>query len=511
MMTIESLLQGLKSDGVEIRLQGDDLRIVSSNGEVNADLLHQLRSRKPAIVDYLRECAGVAKAVVQKSSAVELAPLSYVQEDMWNFLSASRYLNVTEAFRLTGEVDVQALSDSFEYLVARHAALRTCFVEVDGEKLQRIDDRTFAKIEYTSLTKVPLDMRQLRAFEIASECAWRRFDLMASPLIRVGLIQISESEYVFIIAMDHFISDGFSLGIIIKEFASLYNTFHNRSLPLLKDLSMQYPDFAVWQRKNCVGQVYQDLISFWEQKLKNAPPLLLNTDHARPIRSNPEKSVVVVKPLLVSARQISAFSGENNTTNFVVFLSAFKALLSKWSGLSDIVVMTPTAGAGRFLAGCENIVGNFHSMVHLRTDLSGEPSFTELLRRVHCSVIEALAHQELHCRRLYTELPWTQLFNRVMFIGSGFRRFDWRSDRLSPVENFISNEYFKLEMPANPSLQDIRINMTLRGDILSATITFSPDLWEEGTIRFFWDEFCSLFERFIATPAQPISDFFGSI
>jgi amino acid adenylation domain-containing protein len=323
-------------------------------------------------------------------------PLSFAQQRMW-FLAqmegVSQAYHVPLGLRLTGELDDGALRRALDRLVARHEALRTTFGPADGQPVQRIaaENGGFSLHEH--------DLRQHGNAEgelqrLAIEEANAAFDLQAGPLVRGRLIRLGDSEHVLLITMHHIVSDGWSMGVLTRELGTLYRAYSQGQADPLPALAIQYPDYAVWQRRWLAGEVLQAQSDYWQRTLAGTPAVLeLPTDRRRLPQQDHAGALVALELDDGLTAGLKALGQRHGTTLFMTLLTGWAALLARLSGQDDVVIGIPVANRGR--AEVEPLIGFFVNTLALRIDLSGSPTVDGLLARVKARTLEAQQHQDL--------------------------------------------------------------------------------------------------------------------
>ena len=346
------------------------------------------------------------------------APLSFAQERLWfidRLEPGSAVYNIPVAWRLDGALDEAALERALGEIVRRHEALRTTFREVDGSPVQVIAPFGGFTLPVEDLSGLGEADREVEARRRATEEAMRPFDLAAGPLFRAALLRLGEESHVLLLSMHHIVSDGWSMGVLFRELSALYAAYREGRESPLPELAVQYADYAVWQREHLRGERLERQLSYWRERLAGAPELLeLPTDHPRPaVQTYRGASERIELPGELLER-LRALGRSEGATLYMVVLSAFQVLLSKYSGSEDIVVGSPIAGRTRDeVAG---LIGFFVNTLVLRTDLGGDPSFREVLRRVREVTLGAYEHQELPFEKLVAELqPERSLSHSPLF------------------------------------------------------------------------------------------------
>jgi amino acid adenylation domain-containing protein len=336
-------------------------------------------------------------------------PLSFAQQRLW-FLDqmdpGSPLYNVPLAFRVEGRIDVAALAGSLAEIVRRHEALRTRFVKAGDEPVQVImspDEALGMALPLIDLSVLPPQARRHESERIAAEEVRRPFDLARGPLARFALARLAEEEHTLLISLHHIVSDGWSMGVLIREMGILYAGLSAGSTPRLPALPVQYVDYAVWQREWLRDEVLAREIDYWRGRLGDAPAVLdLPTDRPRPaVQSFRGGSVSQRFPGRLAAR-LDAVSRELGGTPFIVLMAAFQALLCRYTNQPEINVGTPIAGRTR--TEIEGLIGFFVNTLVLRASLAGNPSFAELVGRVREAALEAHAHQDLPFEKLVEAL-----------------------------------------------------------------------------------------------------------
>ncbi|CAN2534219.1 Gramicidin+S+synthase+2 [Methylocapsa aurea] len=370
----------------------------------------------PRIADLAAQIEGevgeaALPAILSASRSAPL-PLSFAQQRLW-FLDqlqpGDAAYNIPAALRVIGDFDTLAFAFAVNEIVRRHDVLRTAFVLRDGAATQVIAPRLEIETPIIDLGALDEQMREAEALRLAAEEARRPFDLATGPLLRVKTLDLgvrpatAERERVMLFTMHHIVSDGWSSGVLLREFVALYEArLAGRPSPL-PELAIQYADYAVWQRDWLRGEVLDRQLAYWRDKLGGAPPALdLPTDHPRPPRQDhagARLSFTIAKHV---ADRLAALGREEGATLFMTLLAAFQLLLSRYSGQRDISVGAPVANRRRLEL--EQLIGFFVNTLVMRTDLSGDPSFRVLLARVRETALGAQAHQDLPFERLVEDL-----------------------------------------------------------------------------------------------------------
>jgi len=431
-------------------------------------------------------------------------PLSFAQQRLWfidQLNPGNSVYNFPVAVRLKGSLNLRALEQSLNEVVRRHEALRTTFSMVDGQPSQVIAPRLTITLSIVNLREMPEIERENEMLRLVIEEARRPFDLSQGPLLRTGILQLSEEEQVGLLTMHHIVSDGWSTGVLIREMAVLYEALCSGKSSPLPELPIQYADFAYWQREWLQGSVLQTQVDYWKQHLAGSPPLLeLPTDHPRPAVQTfrgGQQSLLLPKDV---GSALSAFSRREGATLFMTLLAAFKVLLHCYSSQDDLVVGTPIANRNRLEI--EDLIGFFVNALVLRTDLSGNPTFRELLRRVREVCFGAYAHQDLPFERLVEELHLDRDLSRnplfqVMFVlqNASVQTVEMPGLTLNPVVADSGTTHFDLTL---------HIVDSERG--LIATAAYNTDLFDAATISRMLGHFQTLLEAIVTSPERRLSE-----
>ncbi|HYG80113.1 MAG TPA: condensation domain-containing protein, partial [Pyrinomonadaceae bacterium] len=336
----------------------------------------------------------LARLLREKTDGRKRCPLSFAQARLWvldRFLPGNPTYNVPLPLRLPGRLDVRALERSLNEIVRRHETLRTTFEVEDGKPVQVVAPSLDLKLEVIDLRRLPAAEREEAANRKVFEESAYSFDLAKGPLVRTTLIKLADTDHIFLVVMHHIISDGWSMRVFYQELSTLYLVYCQGRPSPLAELPVQYTDFTQWQAKRLSVEVLEQELSYWRSQLAGLPPSLeLPTDRPRPpIQSHRGAlhAFSVDRQLLDGLQALGRAEG---ATTFMVLLAAFQLLLSRYSGTQDFAVGTPIAGRTR--VELEGLIGFFVNTLVLRADLSGDPSFRELLRRVREVTLGAYAH-----------------------------------------------------------------------------------------------------------------------
>ncbi len=332
-----------------------------------------------------------------KRSAGQPVPLSSGQHQMWlidQMTPGNPAYNVPVAYRIRGKLDAPAIGESFNRIISRHESWRTTFRECDDVPAQVIHPECRIRVGITDLTHLPDEDREAAFRAMAADEAIRPFDLSSLPLIRVSLFKLGEDDHALLINVHHIVADGSSLKPLFDELDIAYRAATSGTVPSLPQLDAQFADFALWQNEQLSSSQHAQQLDYWLHRLAGDLPVLdLATDKPRPLRQSFRGSNVGFVIPSQLAHSLGALGHTERCTFFVTIVAAFRVLLMRYSNAGDIVIGTPVAS--RPLPEFEGLVGNFLNMLAIRGDLSGNPSFVEVLRRSREAVLDALANKDV--------------------------------------------------------------------------------------------------------------------
>jgi len=434
-----------------------------------------------------------------KRESAEPAPLSFAQQRLWfldQFEPGSSAYNMPFALRLTGELHVAAMERALTEVVRRHEVLRTTFSVVDEQPVQVVGEMTPFVLP---VVQVGEHEQVQRVRQLIREEATQPFDLEHGPLARARLLKLGEQEHVLLFTMHHIVSDGWSMDVLMKEVGALYDAYQHGKESPLEELSIQYADYAVWQREWLQDEALDRQLEYWRKQLADAPALELPTDRPRPAVQRFEGatvSFVLDAGLTDGLRDLSRREG---ATLFITLLAVFQTLLTRYTGQSDVSVGTPVAGRTR--AETEALVGFFVNTLVLRVDASGDPTFSELIGRVKDACLGAYAHQDVPFEKLVEELQPDREMSRsplfqVMFTLQNAPRetLTLPGVTLSILEGENRNAKF-----------DLMLTMAEGNAGLQGWFEYNTDLFDAEPIERMAQHFQTLVQSIVAEPSQPAS------
>ena len=435
-------------------------------------------------------------------------PLSFAQESLW-FLDQlnpqSGFYNIPTALHLQGTLNYQALRQSIQEIIRRHAALRTNFTILDGEVVQVIApsrelDLKELDLSVVDLQALPTSEQAIVTKKLINTEAAKPFNLAQESLIRVLLLQLKPTEQILVVTMHHIVADGWSMGIFVAELTALYGAFVKGQPSPLPELTIQYPDFAVGQRQWLQGEVLESQIAYWQKQLADAPSLLeLPYDRPRPARQTYQGATQSFPLSIELSNAIALLSRKQNATVFMTLVAAFQTLLFRYTQSLDICIGSPIANRNQ--AEIESLIGFFVNTLVLRTNLAGEPSFEELLSRVKEVALAAYAHQDVPLEKLVEvlqpqrSLSYSPLF-QVMFVLQNTGETTWELEGLSIEQLPVETSTAKFDLI-------LSVDETKTG--LVGNWEYNTDLFDHATITRMAGHFQILLEGIIAHPQEKIT------
>jgi len=507
MKTIEAFLSYLRRRDINLWLDGNDLCYKAPSQTLTPALIQELKERKAEILTFLHNANATTHSnlpPILPASRDKDLPLSFAQQRLW-FLNQlepnSCAYNMPAAYRLTGQLNITALEQSLNEIIRRHEVLRMTFPAVNGQPSQAITPSITLTLPLTDLGEHPETETEVIVQQIATEEAQQPFNLAQEPLFRAKLLRLTEAESVLLLNMHHIVSDGWSFDIFFQELAALYSAFSTNKPSPLPELPIQYADFAYWQRQWLQDKVIESQLSYWRQQLSGSLPILqLPTDHPRPPVQTYRGKYQSLKLPLNLTKALKALSQQEAVTLFMTLLAAFQTLLSRYSGQEDIIVGIPIAGRNQVET--EGLIGLFVNTLAIRTNLSINPSFRQLLSQVREVTLEAYDHQDLPLEKLIEELKSERDLSRsplfqVMFVFQNTPSKPWELPGLTITP---------LEVHSGTSKFDLILALEETSEGIKGGVEYNTDLFEAATITRMVGHFQTLLESIVANPQQRLSD-----
>ncbi|RYZ33853.1 MAG: non-ribosomal peptide synthetase, partial [Myxococcaceae bacterium] len=429
--------------------------------------------------------------------------LSFAQQRLWfidQLEPGTALYNVPVAVRLEGTLRREVLEQALREVVRRHEALRTTFTEENGQARQVIHSEVDLALEVMDLSGLEAGIREQEARHQLDKEMQRPFNLHTGPLVRARLVKLGEQEHVLVLTMHHIVSDGWSLGVLVREVSALYEAFAQGRPSPLPELPVQYAGYAAWQRRRLQGEALQREVDYWKQQLSGAPPVLeLPTDHPRPaVRGNAGATHSFRWPQELE-QGLRALAQREGASLYMVLLAGWQVLLSRYSGQQDISVGSPIAGRTR--AEVEGLIGFFVNTLVLRAQVEGEGSFRKLLAQVRETVLGAYEHQEVPFEKLVEALqpersrshsPLFQALFALQNVPMGEVQLPGLT--LKPVD-----------FEGQTSKFDLSLFLTETPQGLSGAVEYSTELFEAATVRRMVEHLRVLLEAVLENPEVSVT------
>jgi amino acid adenylation domain-containing protein/non-ribosomal peptide synthase protein (TIGR01720 family) len=445
----------------------------------------------------------LADLLAKKAREVRYAPLSFAQQRLWfldQFEPDSTAYNLTQALRLTGRMDYEALERGVNALVERHESLRTTFSMAEGEPVQVIAPSLIIPLPVVDLQDLSAEELETAVRQRVEEEASTPLDLSTGPLIRTTLLKTGPEEQIFLLTVHHIISDDWSMGILFRELVALYQGACEGKPCDLPRLPIQYADHAVWQRQWLQGETLEPQLAYWREQLDNLPHLDFPTDHPRPplVTHHGRRHAFALSSALLEG--IKAVSHEAGTSLFMTLLAAFHVLLARYSGQRDIAVGIPVANRGR--PEVEGLIGFFINTLVLRADLSGDPSFTQVLHQVREHCLQAYSHQDVPFEKIVEELqpvrdPSRHPLFQVMF------QVNQRSAETEFIPGLACVPVSRDQIPAR---FDLSVNLAVSPEDIQGNIYFNTDLFDVETMARLSRHFANVLAAIVEDPDLRIGE-----
>lgn len=507
-MTVYELMSRLGAAGIRLWVEDGQLKFKAPKGALTPELKQNLIDNKTDVIAFLSE-TRVANA--ETRSGIPLIdrslplPLSHAQQRLWfveQLTPGSSTFHIPAALILNGILDVPALEQAFLQLLQRHEALRTVFRQDDGEPVQVILDIERFLIPCESLTDLG-ERERLAQLKLRAEKEIRTsFDLQQGPLIRARLFRLDDNQHGLIVTLHHIVTDGWSMGILVREMAALYAAARMGSAARLPELAIQYADFAAWQRQWLSGDELERQLEYWRRALRNAPEeLQLPFDRTRPplqTLNGATLDLLLDKDLTSRLRTVAR---EFDATLYVILLAAYNCVLAKWSQQTDLCVGMPIAGRTR--AEVEGLIGFFVNTLVIRSDLTSNPSCRDLIKQTRENVLAAQTHQDVPFEAIVEAIntPRNLSFSPLCQVALS----------MTGAEGTAGNVMMGgLEItPMDIDLVAARLDLTLmlvdHGDWISGMLEYNTDLFDAATMQRFNHHLLTVLESFCEDLEQPVS------
>lgn len=504
-MCIEEFISELIKQDIKMWVEDGLLKCNAPKGLLTPDLCSKISEHKSEIIEFLKKANDITKSasVITTISREKELPLSFAQQRMWfldQFTPGNPAYNNPIAWRINGDLNLDALKSAIKVIVSRHESLRTTFGVVDGRAFQKIAKEQGLAMPVEDISHLQDSELEDTAMKLVIEEARGPFDLTNGPLFRGRIIKIGHEDYILMLHPHHIISDGWSWSVLFNELEILYKGILRGEMPQLAPLTIQYADFAYYQRQWLQNEVLESRVSYWKNNLENTQPLLkLPLDYPRPKVLNYEGERIHTSISPVLTEKLKILSKEQGVSLFMTLLGIINVQLYMYTGSGDICVGTPTAS--RNMVEIENLIGLFVNTLVLRTKINEKNTFTELLHEVRDVCLGAYANQDVPFEKLVDELnverdmSYTPLV-QAMFVLQGFRESD------------LDLQGLKIK-PYNFSRGTIRFDLEIyfweEKDNFNGYFEYNKALFQPNTIKRMIENFHSVLNAVLQNPESSVS------
>ncbi|MDQ1722639.1 MAG: hypothetical protein QOI26_2373 [Pseudonocardiales bacterium] len=499
-MNAYELLEEFNRHAVGLEVTDGKLRCTAPKGFLTPDRLAELKRHKQQLIAILSgDHAGAGRITARPASDAPL-PLSFSQRQLW-FLDqlspGNPFYNNPSAFEFIGELDLPALQRAVSEVLRRHESLRTVFAVVDGEPWQLVRPAGPVPMPLIDLTGLPAAERLDRARLIAEADAHAPFDLAAGPLLRTSLLKLGAREHRWLLNVHHIVADGWSTGILVHEVGELYGAYLQGRPSPLPELAIQYPDYALWQRRHEPDRA----LDYWTCRLADAPTLLaLPTDRPRPATQRFRGERLCVTAGAETVRGLHAVGQAEDATLFMTLMATLSVLLWRYSGQDDLCVGTPFANRNH--TDVEDLIGHFINTVVIRNQVAADQSFQQLLREVRHRVLEAYAHADQPFEQLVEALhperhaSYSPLFQVMLVLQNmPLGQLELPGLALRPLETSTGAARF-----------DLSLEVTEHEGELDLSFEYDCDLFDATTIARMAAHYLRLLEQVGCDPHRPVGE-----
>ena len=501
-MNIKNILTDLRQRNIMVRVKGNDLSVVAEKGVLSPESKAMLANHKQAIVSYLRELQQTETSEIQVVDRSSPLLLSSGQQRLW-FLAqlepeSSAYV-IPAAVRIDGPLQPSLLNQALGKIIDRHEVLRTVFKTEESEPRQVILNEIAVPFLVVDLRCDSQADHEIKLEECIRCEMSKPFNLSEGPLLRAVVLQLGEQEHVLFLALHHIVADGWSIPILVRELSAFYVASQNGSSADLPTLPVQYVDYAAWQRRWNESAARARQLAYWERQLADLVPLALPTDHPRNEHSSGRGATATFAISRTLASRLRLLGLEEEATLFMVYLAAFKVLLSRYCSQNQIAVGTPVANRER--REIQGLIGFFVNTLVLFTHANQSSSFRDLLRQVRKTVLDGLENQDLPFEQLVDHLRPERTLNQnplfqLMFILENSPRSDMRLGDIT---------LRPLEVKGLTAKFDLTLSLVPEEAELQGRLNYNCELFEPASIHRMIAHYQQLLEGIAGQPDQSIA------
>ena len=506
-MKVAEFLSYLNSLEIKLWLEEEKLKYQAPQGAMTPEIKQEIGTRKPEILAFLRSAITPSKtfeSVISPVARSEDLPLSFAQQRMWFIYQMDQQnsaYNEALTIRLTGRLNIDILEQTINAIIQRHESLRTTFPMVEGNPIQKIAPSLKIKLLVINLKDISQDQIDKQIIEELQ----KPFDLTQAPLLRCTLFDLGYENYILVNVFHHIIIDGWSKGILFKELSEFYQAFLSNSTVDLPELTIQYADFAVWQRQWLQGEILENQLNYWKKQLTAAPLLLeLPTDKPRPANPNFRGHSISFQINSELTEKLKLLSQKSGATLFMTLLAALNTLLFRYSGQNDILIGTPTANRNR--QEIEPLIGFFVNTLVLRNSLEGNPAFSGLLQQARNVVLEAYANQDVPFEQVVDglEIERSLSYNPLFQVMFALQNAPLNALELPHLKaQYLAVKHQRIKFDLSLILEEIE---TEQGSYLEGFWEYDSHLFTDERITRMVGHFQTLLKGIVANPQQTVRE-----
>jgi hypothetical protein len=432
-------------------------------------------------------------------------PLSFAQQRLWfidQLEPGNPFYHCAAALRVEGDLDVAALERALGEVQRRHEVLRSVFPTLDGRPLQLVRPATPLRLAVQDLSALPHEQREPAAVRLAQDEAQRPFDLAQGPLMRAGLLHLAARDHVILLTLHHIVTDGWSVGVLVREVSALYAAFVRGEASPLPEPALQYSDYAAWQREWLQGAALERELGYWRERLSGAPVLLEAAGAAQAPSARAAASAEArLRPELSAA--VRAQGRREGATLFMCLLAAFAVALRRLTGQDDVSVGTDVANRNR--GETEGLIGFFVNQLVLRTDLTGNPSLREVLRRVRTTALEAYSHQDLPFDQLVEALAPQRRLDRTPLFQAKLVLDEFPPSERTALPGLVLRPLHS-SAPEDAGPDALFLQVADRGGVLGLKLTGAPERFTVETLSHLLAHVQEILQALAAQPESTLDE-----
>lgn len=505
---IIDLLNQLRELGCRISVEGENLRLRTTKNTLSTELTATIKEHKTEIISFLNAAKAADTNLFETIPNLpedRPKPLSFAQQRLWTLAQQEGNLptyNMPLAWQIEGDLQIEALAQSLTAIVDRHPSLRMYFPQIDGQPqihIHKTEDLTIFNQE--DLEHLPLETQSVTTQKLIEDHGQEPFNLETGPLFKAKLLCLQPHQFILLINLHHIISDGWSMGIFMRELQEAYRAFSLGEKPAFSPLPIQYTDFAFWQRDRLQGERLQSQINYWKNQLKNAPILsTLPTDYPRPPRQSYQGAYYDHRLSMELTQKLNTLSQQQGACLFMVLLAAFSFLLSRYSGQNDLCIGSPIANRNH--SQIEGLIGFFINTLVLRSQINPEENFEQLLQRTRQTCLKAYAAQDVPFEYLVEILPQKQSLSynplfQIMLVLQNIQGIE-QGVGLSGVQvKDLERHYCFAKF-------DLILDMSEKNEQLHCGWVYAKDLFEAKKIQQIAHHFETLLQNIVDHPQHPL-------